>query len=142
MKRFLTDEQEKLVTEAIQKAEKETSGEIRVHIQPRCGDDPYKAARKIFEKLGMTATEQRNGVLFFIAHKTRKFAVLGDKGIDEAVPDDFWDETVSLMTPLFSEAKFAEGISAGITNAGKALQKFFPYRKDDVNELSNDINYG
>jgi len=142
MARFLTEEQEKQITEAIRSAEKQTSGEIRVHIQPHCGNDPYKNARKVFEKLGMTATELRNGVLFFVAYKSRRFAVLGDKGIDEAVPDDFWSETVSVMTPHFQEGRFAEGLSAGIANAGKALQKFFPYEKDDVNELSDDINYG
>ena len=139
--KFITQEEQQQIIDAIKNAEKETSGEIRVHIQARCGSDPYKQAKKIFEKIGMTKTEQRNGVLFFIAYKSRQFAVLGDKGINEVVPDDFWDETVNTMTELFQKGKFTEAIVTGITIAGNALKKYFPYQRNDVNELSDEINY-
>jgi len=140
-RRFLTEEDQEKIVAAIKVAEKQTSGEIRVHVQAKCGDDPYLDAQKVFNKLKMDATEQRNGVLFFVAYKSQKFTVLGDKGINEAVPDDFWQETVDIMTPLCREGKFAEALEKGVLKAGEALQKYFPYQSDDVNELDDGVSY-
>lgn len=130
------------VTAAIEDAERDSSGEIRVHIQNHVKGDIFAAARKRFEKLGMTATELRNGVLFYVAVKDHRFAVLGDRGIDERVPDDFWQETVEVMRGHFARDDLAGGLEAGIRQAGQALKEFFPYQSDDVNELSNEISYG
>lgn len=130
------------VTAAIEDAERDTSGEIRVHIQNHVRGDLYAAARKRFEDLGMTATEQRNGVLFYLAVKDRNFAVLGDRGIDERVPDGFWQETVDTMRGFFALGDLAGGLEAGIRQAGQALREFFPRQHDDVNELSDEISYG
>lgn len=140
-RKFLTEEEQKQVVDAIKEAEKQTSGEIRVHIQAKCSDNPAENAAKIFKKLQMTETKERNGILFFVAYKSKKFAILGDTAINETVPDDFWQETVTEMEPLFKESKFTEALVAGILRTGAALQKFFPYQKDDVNELDNEINY-
>ena len=139
--KFLTKEEQEKVIAAIQTSEKETSGEIKVHIQPKCSDNPYQDAQKWFNKLKMQETEQRNGVLFFVAYKSKKFAVLGDQGINDVVPDDFWEDTISAMESSFKENNFSEGLVAGILRAGEALKKLFPYQKDDVNELSDEISY-
>jgi uncharacterized membrane protein len=130
------------VVKAIEDAERDTSGEIRVHLQHRVKGDIFAAAKARFEELGMTATEQRNGVLFYIALKQRQFAVLGDQGIDERVPDGFWEETVATMREHFAAGDLVGGLEAGIRQAGKALKEFFPYQSDDVNELSDEISYG
>lgn len=125
---------------AIRAAEKDTSGEIRVHVQPRVKGDIMEAAKRRFEKLGMTRTQQRNGVLFFLATKDKRFAVLGDKGIDERVPDDFWDETVALMSDRFRAGDAVGALELGIRHAGKALGEFFPHQRDDTNELDDEIS--
>lgn len=130
------------VTAAIQDAERDTSGEIRVHIQHRVKGDIFAVAKARFEELGMTATEQRNGVLFYVAIKDKRFAVLGDQGINDRVPEGFWQETVDAMRQHFAEGDLVGGLEAGIRQAGKALKEFFPYQSDDVNELSDEISYG
>ncbi|MBT3289119.1 MAG: TPM domain-containing protein [Victivallales bacterium] len=130
------------IVAAITAAEKDTSGEIRLHIQNRVKGDILEVAKKRFEKMGMTATELRNGVLFFMAMKDQTFSVLGDKGIDDLVPDDFWEETVGVMREQFGEGDLLGGLEAGIRKAGQALKEFFPYQSDDVNELSDEISYG
>ncbi len=140
-KQFLTKEQQDKIVDAIKTAEKETSGEIRVHFQARCGDNPSANAEKVFKKLKMYETKEQNGVLFFVVYKSKKFTILGDKGIDAVVPDDFWQQTVATMEPLFKEGKFTEAVVAGILRAGEALKKFFPYQQDDVNELDNEVSY-
>ena len=129
------------IVAAITAAEKDTSGEIRLHIQNRVKGDILEVAKKRFEKMGMTATELRNGVLFFMAMKDQTFSVLGDKGIDDLVPDDFWEETVGVMREQFGEGDLLGGLEAGIRKAGQALKEFFPYQSDDVNELSDEISY-
>jgi len=129
------------IVAAINAAEKDTSGEIRLHIQNRVKGDILEVAKKRFEKMGMTATELRNGVLFFMAMKDHTFSVLGDKGIDNLVPDDFWEETVAVMRERFGEDDLLGGLEAGIRKAGQALKEFFPYQSDDVNELSDEISY-
>lgn len=140
--KFFTKEQKKQITDAIKEAELNTSGEIRLHVEKKCKVDTLDRAAYIFDKLNMHKTEKRNGVLFYLAIENRKFAILGDAGINAVTPDDFWDEIKDVVIDLFKEEKYAEGLSKGIKMAGKALKEYFPYQTDDVNELSDDISFG
>lgn len=139
---FLTKEGKKAVTDAIKEAELNTSGEIRVHIEDKCKVEVLDRAAYLFKKLKMHKTELRNGVLIYLAFGDRKFAVLGDVGINQKVPENFWDDIQEKMKEKFKEEKFAEGLSQGIIMAGEALKTHFPYQNDDVNELSNEISFG
>ncbi len=140
-KNFFTDEENKQIVDCIRKAEQETSGEIRVHVENRCFGDPVKKAVKIFEKTGMQRTEARNGVLIYLASASKKFAIIGDKGINEKVPSDFWNETAKKMQDCFAQGNFAEGLKQGIKNAGDKLSEFFPHQGEkDKNELSDEIS--
>lgn len=127
---------------AIKSAELDTSGEIRVHVEAKCQGDAKDQAAFLFEKLGMHKTEQRNGVLFYVAVKNRKFAILGDVGINRVVPENFWDDIRDRMLNSFRDNHFSEGLIEGITQAGKQLKKHFPYQKDDENELPDEISFG
>ena len=138
---LFTEQQQKQVQDAIAQAELNTSGEIRVHIDKRCKEEPMKMAIAVFEKLGMHKTEQRNAVLFYLAMDDKKLAILGDKGINEAVPSNFWDEIRDLMVSHFKKGEFTEGLSKGIVMAGEKLKTAFPYQSDDTNELSNEITF-
>lgn len=138
---LFTEQQQKQVQDAIAQAELNTSGEIRVHIDKRCKEEPMKMAIAVFEKLGMHKTEQRNAVLFYLAMDDKKLAILGDKGINEAVPTNFWDEIRDLMVSHFKKGEFTEGLSKGIVMAGEQLKTAFPYQSDDTNELSNEITF-
>lgn len=129
-----------LIVTAIQKAEMQTSGEIRVHIDQKCASDPFKRAVQVFEKLGMHKTDLRNGVLIYVSFSDRKLAIIGDQGIDSVVPVDFWLSTKDKMIHHFKENRFADGIIAAIAEAGEQLKKFFPYMENDENELSNEIS--
>jgi uncharacterized membrane protein len=139
---FFSKKDQQLIIQAIQDAEKNTSGEIRVHLEAKCRGDVMDRAAFIFEKLKMHETELRNGVLFYLALDNQKFAILGDAGINEVTPDDFWDEIKDEMLTLFKESKFREGLVRGIGMAGDALKNYFPYQSDDVNELSDEISFG
>ena len=142
VKTFFTDEQSKLIQQSIADAERMCSGEIRVHIVMRCKGDVLLQAKKVFEKLKMHQTAERNGVLIYLALADKKMAILGDKGINEKVPEGFWDMVYSSMRKSFSEAKYTEGLQIGIGMAGEKLRTYFPHKKDDKNELSNEISYG
>lgn len=139
---FFTREQIDDIKQAIMNAELDTSGEIRVHIDTKCKGDVMEKALKVFNKLKIHQTELRNGVLFYLAVKNRKFAVVGDKGINEVVPDDFWERIKADMLDAFREGKFTDGLIEGITQTGTHLKKHFPYQTDDVNELSDEISFG
>ena len=139
---FFTKDEKEDITLAIKNAELDTSGEIRVHIENVCKGDAKDRAAYLFEKLEMHKTDLRNGVLFYLAVKNRKFAILGDAGINKVVPEDFWDKVRNIMLEHFREDKFAEGLEEGITMAGIQLKEHFPYQKDDVNELPDDISFG
>jgi len=138
---FLDKQQKKLITDAVKEAELNTSGEIRVHIESYCKEDVLDRAAFMFEKLDMHKTELRNGVLFYLSVKDRKFAILGDAGINAVTPDNFWDDIKETVLNHFKKDEYAEGLSKGIKMAGQALQKHFPHQKDDVNELSDDISF-
>jgi uncharacterized membrane protein len=138
----MSAEDKNRIVEAIKKAELNTSGEIRVHVQEILIGDIFEEAKKKFEELGMTATEQRNGTLIFISTKERQMAILGDEGINKVVPDCFWQETVDMMIEFFKKDNLVGGIEAGVLTAGDALKKYFPYQSDDKNELDNDVSIG
>ncbi|MGA9637613.1 TPM domain-containing protein [Flavobacterium sp.] len=139
---FLTQEEEEAIVEAIRLAEKETSGEIRVHIEKTTSKVPYDRALEVFHHLGMDATQLKNGVLIYIAVKDKNFVICGDQGINDVVPNDFWDCTKEAMAAQFKTGNFKQGLIDGITRAGDQLQKYFPYQEGDINELSNEISKG
>jgi uncharacterized membrane protein len=140
--KFFTKEEKLEILKAIQTAEKNTSGEIRVHIENSCKEDELDKAAYWFSELKMQRTEQRNGVLFYVSVKDHKFAILGDIGINAKVGDTFWNATKELILGFFKEGKYAQGLSVGIIQAGLQLQKYFPYQSNDVNELSDEISFG
>jgi len=139
---FFTKEEKALIKSAVKEAELNTSGEIRVHIENSCRTDVLDRAAWWFAKLAMQKTEQRNGVLFYLAVKDKKFAILGDAGINAVTPEDFWDQIKEKMLAHFTAGKFAAGLQEGILMAGEQLKEHFPYQDDDVNELSDDISFG
>ncbi len=141
-KDFFTKEQKTLIVNSIKQAELNTSGEVRVHIEDRCKIDVLDRASTVFAKLKMHETKLRNGVLFYLAVKDRKFAILGDRGINAKVHENFWNEIKDLMADKFSQGKFAEGLAEGIIKAGEQLKNYFPYQSDDVNELDDEISFG
>ncbi|MGD0343306.1 MAG: TPM domain-containing protein [Bacteroidales bacterium] len=138
---FFTKEQKAHILDAIKKAEKETSGEIRVHIETRHSGDVLDRASWIFKKLGMLRTKDRNGVLFYLAIKNRKFAVIGDIGINAKVPDGFWDKIRDIMEADFREKRFTEGLVKGILMTGTKLKEYFPHQINDINELPDEISF-
>jgi len=140
---FFSIEQQGQIHDAIYHAELMTSGEIRVHLENRCrGESPEARAAEVFEKLRMHQTEQRNGVLFYLAVMDKKFAVIGDAGIHAVVGDEFWESLRDAMVDDFKEGRFTEGLVNGIETCGEILKKAFPHQDDDINELSDEISFG
>jgi uncharacterized membrane protein len=139
---FFSKEEKAQIKDAVVKAETNTSGEIRVHIDNHCKEDVMDRAAWWFAKLEMQKTEKRNGVLFYLAVKDQKFAIIGDAGINAVTPDDFWDNIKEKMLEHFTGSEFAEGLKQGILMAGDALKENFPHQDDDVNELSDEISFG
>jgi uncharacterized membrane protein len=132
------------IVEAIQEAEKKTSGEIRVFIESRCRFlDPLDRAREIFHRLRMEGTRERNAVLVYIALKDRQLAIYGDAGIHSRTGESFWKKAVAGMLQHFNSSNYAAGTAAVVREIGEALQMHFPYdRSTDTNELPDDIVFG
>jgi len=135
-------EDRKRLVEAIRQAEKNTSGEIRVHLDNKCPEELMDRAAFIFEELKMHKTKLRNGVLFYLAIEDRLFAILGDAGINQKVPEGFWDEIKHEMLVLLKNNDPVGALEKGILMAGEQLKAHFPYQSDDVNELSDEISIG
>lgn len=138
---FFTAQEQDLVVKAIAEAELHTSGEIRVHLENFCLGSELTAARKIFTRLGMHKTRERNGILIYIATYSHKIAVIGDEGIHQKVGAAFWEQLVNGVIHKFREHRKAEALAECIIDCGKQLKTFFPRRDDDVNELNNQISY-
>jgi uncharacterized membrane protein len=141
-KKFFTPEQQDDIKQAVMNAELDTSGEVRVHIENRCAGDVLIRAAVIFKKLKMDRTELHNGVLIYLAIENRKFAIIGDTGINSVVPENFWEQIKSKMLNHFREGEFTHGLSEAITATGVQLKQHFPHQKNDVNELPDDISFG
>jgi uncharacterized membrane protein len=138
---FTLEEQEEIKL-AIQAAEFQTSGEIRVYVEAKCSEaNVLDRAVNRFHHLKMHETELRNGVLIYLATDDKRFAIIGDKGINEKVEDTFWDSTKDIMLSHFKDAKMAEGLKQGIAKVGEQLKSYFPYDKNDKNELPDEIAF-
>ncbi len=136
----MTAEEEQRIVEAIIEAENQTSGEIRVHLEKAVEKDPIQRAQEVFFFLGMDGTENQNGILFYVAVDDHRFAVIGDKGIDAVVPDDFWESIKDEVITEFKSGKYARGLVQGILHAGEKLKEFFPVEDSDRNELPDSIS--
>lgn len=142
-KAFFSANEQTAILDAIRSAEMASSAEIRVHLEHRCPGDVYDRAKTVFEEIGMTATELRNGVLIYFATGDRKFAVLGDSGIHEKVGDDFWQDVVANMEENFRAGGFVLGMTLGIARIGEKLAIHFPHAgEDDRDELPDDLSIG
>lgn len=139
---FLSAEEEQDIINAIVEAEKNTSGEIRVHIEASAKIDHFSRAQQIFHFLKMGNTKENNGVLIYVAVDDKKFVIYGDSGIDRAVPNGFWDTTKDVMAYHFKKGDFKQGIVEGVLMAGKELKSHFPWNQNDTNELSDAISKG
>ena len=138
---FFSKEEQQRIVSAIKEAELDTSGEIRVHIENHGKEEALERAAEMFYGLKMDRTAARNGILFYLAVKDRKFAIIGDEGINKNVEHDFWNDIKDEMISNFKENKFAEGLIAGILKCGEKLKEYFPHQSDDVNELSDEISF-
>lgn len=140
IEQFLTKSEEEAVVEAIRQAELRTSGEIRVHLERKVKGVALERAKVLFHELKMDNTKAGNGVLFYVAIDDHKFAICGDRGINEKVPANFWESTKELMQSHFKQGKFKQGLIEGIGSAGEQLHTYFPWDTDDRNELSDEIS--
>jgi len=138
---FLSAKEERQVVSAITKAEKNTTGEIRIHIDEISETEVFKRAKEAFVTLAMDKTQNRNGVLFYVSVKDREFAICGDIGIDKITPNNFWEEIKDTVISYFKHSEFVDGLVKGIEMTGKSLKKYFPYEKNDIDELPDEISY-
>ena len=142
-KSFFSDEERKALVAAIAEAEGMTSGEVRVHIEPSTkGKAVLDRAVEVFTKLDIQKTAARNGVLIYVAHEDHLLAIIGDKGINEVVPDNFWESTKDTMLEHFKKGEFFQGLLFAIKSSGDQLKHYFPSENNDKNELHNDISEG
>jgi uncharacterized membrane protein len=140
--KFLSDGEKEQIVQAIRNAENKSSGEIRVHIEYRCRSEPLKRAKEVFEKLGMTNTGGKNGVLIYVAVGDRKLAVIGDSGINNKVSPDFWHQVKEHIKGELAHGQFYHGICLGIELIGEKLMEFFPHNPNDADELSDEPSFG
>ncbi|OEY71941.1 TPM domain-containing protein [Salegentibacter salarius] len=140
---FLNKKDEEEIIEAIRKAESHTSGEVRVHLEKTTGEkDIFDRAMEVFHMLKMDNTKHANGVLIYVAVEDHNFVIYGDKGINDVVPDDFWESTKDAIVEKFKKGEFKQGLVNGILTAGQQLKEHFPWSEDTRDELSNEISKG
>lgn len=139
-KKFFTREEEFKIIQAIKEAEKDTSGEIRVHLTKEITKNPLREAVRIFNVLKMHKTKQRNGCLILIGLKNKKIAVIGDKGINAKAGEGFWDDVINLMADNFRKDDYVKGLTQAVLRIGEKLKRYFPYAQDDINELSDELS--
>jgi len=144
IKHFFSPEENESIVAAIRESERRTCGEIRVYIESHCRFmNPVDRAIEIFYGLKMEKTEQRNGVILYIALKDHQLAVFGDEGIYQKVGKPFWDKAVQHILSEFTAVRYSEGIVHVVKEIGEALHEHFPYDSHaDRNELPDEIVFG
>ena len=138
---FIPSEGQRRIADAITAAERHTTGEICVHVTPRCRGDVMKRAARTFNRLHLYTTMRRTAVLIFVAYDDRKLAILGDAGINDVVPSGFWDGEVEVLTGYLKAGRPVDGLCEIIAHMGERLSQYFPGERDDENELSNEVSF-
>lgn len=142
LSKFLSKKEQQAIVQSIKTAESCTSGEIRVHVEPKCPtDNALDRAVDVFKEIGMYKTQERNGVLIYIAYESRVFAIIGDTGINDRVPSNFWEDEKNTLVSYLKKGKPSEGLCEIILQIGEKLKDFFPHKDDDINEQSDEISY-
>ncbi len=141
-KDFFSEQDQDDLRQAIMMAELDTSGEIRVHIENSCTGNVMDRAAFIFKQLEMHQTKLRNGVLIYLAIKNKRFAIIGDSGIHQIVKEEFWDDVKQKMHLHFREGKYMDGLCHAIHAVGEKLKTHFPYQRNDINELPDEVSFG
>ncbi len=132
----------KAIISAIESAESHTSSEIKIHIEKTCKETgPYERARKLFDKLKLYNTKNRNAVLIYLSYNDRQIAILGDKGINDLVDDHYWNDVLKILKDNFSEGKYTEGFLQAVQKVGEKLKEHFPFETGDKNEISDFISH-
>jgi len=139
--RLITPEDQNRLLDKIARIEKRSSGEVRIHVAGRRVKDPLRAARRTFTSLGMSATARRNGVLVFLSLPSRKFAIVGDEGIDRVTPAEYWETLRDTLAQRFAAGEYCRGLLEILDRVEEVLAEHFPYQKGDVDELPDDISY-
>lgn len=139
---FFSAEEQKSILEAISIAEKRTSGEIRVHLENFCPGNEVKTAIRVFKGLGMHKTDERNGVLIYIATMSRKIAIVGDQGIHDKLGLQYWEKLVEHLIQQFKARHRAEALVECVKELGEKLYAYFPRKEGDKDELTNEISFG
>ena len=139
--KFFNSSQQKKIFYAIRSAEKKTSGEIVIHIENHCKEDVLQRSKVVFDELNMSETEHKNGVLIYLAVIDKKFAIIGDEGIDKVTPDDFWDSIRDILQVYFKNNDFTNGLIEAVNMIGEKLEEYFPYQSNDINELADKISF-
>jgi uncharacterized membrane protein len=124
--KFIKQLRHDTIVGAIREVEQKTSGQVRVFISHKSVADPVAAAQKKFVRLGMADSQERNGVLIFVAPRTHNFAVIGDAGVHAKCGDEFWRELAKAMTDYFRKSEFTDGVIHGVRKAGELLAEHFP----------------
>lgn len=140
--RFFSETEKQTIVEAIQNVELRTSGEVMIHIEGRCFENALERGLKLFQQLGVYRTQLRNGVLIYAALQDRKLAIVADEGINAVVAEGFWEQIKAQIVAYFQDDEYVEGLLEGIELIGDALERYFPYQPDDINELPDEISFG
>lgn len=142
MSNFFSNQESDILVGQIAGIEQNTIGELRIHVEDLCDQDPYQRAVEVFNKLEMYKTVSKSGILIYLATEDKKLAIIGDKGIHDKVGTDYWTKIVVEVKQLFNQKSVFDGVNYGVEQVGKVLIEHFPEHNKPVNELSNEISYG
>jgi len=131
------------IVDAIQRAEENTTGEIRVHLSKKWIErDPFRRATRLFRQFGMFRTTHRNAVLLYVNLKRKKFAIIGDEGIHKVVGQRYWEELAIELKRALISTHPENAIAITVTHIGGILQKHFPLEagRHNHHELKNEFS--
>ena len=132
------------IEKAISASEQLHAGEIRFVVEAGlhpyeilCKKTPKKRAIELFGRLNIWDTEHNNGVLIYLLLADRDVEIVGDRGIDQHLGHDGWEEICREMESLFRKGQFEAGVLQGIAHISAELEKYFPQTGASKNEVSN-----
>jgi len=96
-------------------------------------------ALRYFTESGVYDTRDRTGILIFISILEQRVELIADKGINEKIEQKEWNNIVENIVLGLKHGNWVDKLSESITRCGILLEKHFPIKDDDTNELKDEL---
>ncbi|MEN8205494.1 MAG: TPM domain-containing protein [Pseudomonadota bacterium] len=114
---------------------------LKIHLIPAAVKKlrAHRLAREQFFLQNLHMKSERTGVLLFVSVAEHYVEIIADKGINDVVGHDAWQDIVRNFVQQVRQRQVTDGFLTAIAACGELLEQHFPSTDENSNELPNHL---